>query len=59
MAVGDQKEEVEFGRIDEDDSSIFIPLSSELAHEVEVETLEDDDDLLFLAVEEGLMVTSA
>ena len=58
VAVGDEKEEVELGRIDEEGSSIFIP-SSELAHEVEVETLKEDDDLLFLVVEEGLMVTFA
>lgn len=59
MAVGDEKEEeVELGRIDEEGSSIFIPLS-ELAQEMAVETLEEVDDLLFLLVEEGLIITSA
>ena len=64
MAVGDEKEEeeeaeeVEFGRIDEGCSSIFIP-SSELAQDVVVETLEEVDDLLFLLEEEGLMMASA
>lgn len=59
VAVGDEKEEeVELGRIDEEGPSIFIPLS-ELAQEMAVETLEEVDDLLFLLVEEGLIITSA
>ena len=52
------EEEVEFGGIDDEVSSIFIP-SSELAHEVEVEALEDDVDLLFLEEGDGFKVTSA
>ena len=64
VTVGDEKEEeeeeedVEFGRIDEECSSIFIP-SSELAQDVVVDTLEEVDDLLFLLEEEGLMMASA
>ena len=49
---------VEFGREDEAPSSIVIP-SSEFAHEVAVDVLEEGDDRFFLAEEDTLRVVSA
>jgi hypothetical protein len=50
--------EIEFGREDEVPSSIVIP-SSEFAHEVAVDVLEEGDDRFFLAEEDTLRVVSA
>lgn len=52
------EEAVEFGIEDEVSSSIVIP-SSEFAHEVAVDVLEEGDDRFFLAEEDTLRVVSA